>query len=332
MPCPTTLFGALPSSHETPAQQPPDAATQAAIAEQESLGLDILDAGGVRRDHSVYDHLGRLRGVEVPPEATLKRAAKEAREAREAGEPEKTATPRARVRGPITPGRRYLRHDWRAAQDATRRPVQIALPGPLTMARFIEDGHYGDTRALCAALGDALNHEIRDLAAAGCPWIRIDEPAFADVPDAAAAFGVDNVARCFHKVPREVTRFVHLPRPLPAELDGPDPDDGDGEAHAQLAEVLADAPLDAVSLPDARRRNDLRLLEIFTATTVVLGVIDVAVSDLETVDAIRDRLRAALAHIDPHRLMAAPDARLDLLPPTLARDKLSVMVAAAKAA
>jgi 5-methyltetrahydropteroyltriglutamate--homocysteine methyltransferase len=209
--------------------------------------------------------------------------------------------------------------------------VQLALTGPLTLAGFIEDEVYGDERALCAALGDALNHEIRDLAAAGCPWIRIDEPRFLTAPEWAVAFGVDNLARCFHRVPKEVTRFVHLPRPAPAGLDEPDPQGSEDTGYRAIAEVLADAPVDAVALADARRANDLSLLEVFTATTVVLGVLDVAASNLETVDAIRDRLRAALDHIDPNRLMAGPDAALDLLPATLARDKLKAMVAAARA-
>ncbi|RDD60361.1 hypothetical protein [Ferruginivarius sediminum] len=331
MPCRTAIIGPCPAATESAARsaekpsadEHPDVmeATQASVHEQDKLGIDILDEGGLHRRHPVFDTLRHLRGVEVPDVRALER---------DEGDEEKEV-PLARLRRPIAPGHRYLRHDWRAAQEATHRPVQLALPGPLTLAGFIEDEVYGDERALCAALGDALNHEIRDLAAAGCPWIRIDEPRFLTAPEWAVAFGVDNLARCFHRVPKGVTRFVHLPRAAPAALDEPDSQGSEDTGYAAIAEALADAPIDAVALADARRANDLSLLEAFTATTVVLGVLDVAASNLETVDAIRDRLRAALDHIDPHRLMAGPDAALDLLPATLARDKLKTMVAAARA-
>ena len=44
---------------------------------------------------------------------------------------------------------------------------------------------------------------------------------------------------------------------------------------------------------------------------------------------MRDRLRAALEHIDPHRLLAAPDCGLGLLGRDLARAKLKVLPEAA---
>ena len=45
---------------------------------------------------------------------------------------------------------------------------------------------------------------------------------------------------------------------------------------------------------------------------------------------ISDRLRAALAHIDGERLIAAPDCGLILLQPTIARAKLKNLVLAAR--
>jgi methionine synthase II (cobalamin-independent) len=42
-------------------------------------------------------------------------------------------------------------------------------------------------------------------------------------------------------------------------------------------------------------------------------VIAIARSGVEELDEVRDRLKAALDHIDPHRLLAAPDCGLGLL-------------------
>ena len=72
------------------------------------------------------------------------------------------------------------------------------------------------------------------------------------------------------------------------------------------------------------------MLEQFGATTIVLGLVDVARSRVEPVEEIADRLRAALDHIDAKRLVAAPDCGLILLDRATALAKLRNLVAAAK--
>jgi 5-methyltetrahydropteroyltriglutamate--homocysteine methyltransferase len=62
---------------------------------------------------------------------------------------------------------------------------------------------------------------------------------------------------------------------------------------------------------------------------VILGVIAIARSRVEEVEEVRDRLRAALEHIDDDRLLAAPDCGLGLLGRDLARAKLQVLTEAA---
>jgi 5-methyltetrahydropteroyltriglutamate--homocysteine methyltransferase len=85
----------------------------------------------------------------------------------------------------------------------------------------------------------------------------------------------------------------------------------------------------AVSLEDAHRPNDLSLLEQFRTTTVILGVVAIARSRVETVEEIRARLVEALDHIDGGRLLAAPDCGLGLLGRDLARRKLRHLCRAA---
>jgi 5-methyltetrahydropteroyltriglutamate--homocysteine methyltransferase len=93
--------------------------------------------------------------------------------------------------------------------------------------------------------------------------------------------------------------------------------------------VLEEIGIDTVSIEDAHRPNDLALLERFARKKVILGVIDIARNRVEQVEEVRDRLRAALEHIDAHRLLAAPDCGLGLLGRDLARAKLKVLAEAA---
>jgi 5-methyltetrahydropteroyltriglutamate--homocysteine methyltransferase len=330
MAVPTTTIGAYPKPdyvplrgwHEAKPEEEArllDRATREIVDEQAAIGIDVPTDGEVRREHYVFYHLRQLHGIDFEN--------LEERELRQGGW--KAYVPV--VRGPIQAGARFLRHDWRAAQQATDRPVKITVPGPLTIAGTIADDHYGDERALCAALGDALNRELRDLAHAGCPWIQVDEPLFARHPEKAAEFGVDNLARTLHKLPEETRTAVHVCCGYPAELDQADYPKADPHAYDRLAEPLELAPVDAVSLEDAHRPADLSLLERFARTTVILGCVDVARSRVEDPDEISGRLRRALEHIDPHRLMAAPDCGLALMPRKLARDTLRALVQGARA-
>ena len=61
-----------------------------------------------------------------------------------------------------------------------------------------------------------------------------------------------------------------------------------------------------------------------------IGVVDISGSRVEPVDEIARRLGQALEHIDPRRLVAAPDCGLGLLGRSLAVEKLSNMCAAVR--
>ncbi len=117
----------------------------------------------------------------------------------------------------------------------------------------------------------------------------------------------------------------------PDYLDQEDFRKADQGAYFQLADAIEDSSIQAISLEDAHRPNDLSLLEHFKKTTVMLGVIAIASLRLETVEEITARLQAALDHIDAPRLMAAPDCGLGFLGRELALAKLTSMVTAARA-
>ncbi|MCK5275136.1 MAG: 5-methyltetrahydropteroyltriglutamate--homocysteine methyltransferase, partial [Alphaproteobacteria bacterium] len=159
--------------------------------------------------------------------------------------------------------------------------------------------------------------------------IQIDEPVFARKPEQALAYGFENLERCFHGAPDAVTRTVHMCCGYPDKLDNPDYPKADRDAYLQIADAIEASAIQAISLEDAHRHNDLSLLERFKTTTVIFGAVAVAKSRVESVDEIRDRLRQALDHIDADQLMAAPDCGLGLLGRDLAMAKLKNLCTAA---
>jgi 5-methyltetrahydropteroyltriglutamate--homocysteine methyltransferase len=84
-----------------------------------------------------------------------------------------------------------------------------------------------------------------------------------------------------------------------------------------------------VSIEDAHCLNDLKLLENFADTAVILGVVTIANSSIESTETIQQRLKLALQHIDADRLLAAPDRGLMMLGSDLAMAKLKNMCTAA---
>lgn len=295
-----------------------DTATLEVVREQDDLGIDIPTDGEIRRENYIHYHCRHLKGVDF--EALTE---KQMRGHYKAHLPT--------IKGPVLAGSAFLVRDWEVAQSATKKPVKMTVPGPMTIGDSIADTFYDDDpRARGTALADALNVEIRRLAEAGCPVIQVDEPVFARKLDQALAFGLEHLDRCFHKVPASTERVVHICCGYPDKLD-PDEDypKAPRESYQDLAAGLQDVAVETVSIEDAHRPNDLALLERFTRTKVIFGVIAIAKSGVEAVDAVRERLLKASEYIDSNRLIAAPDCGLGLLGRDLARQKLKILTEAA---
>lgn len=315
---PTEAYSAFLEDTPGNAHADLDRATREVVREQTAIGIDVPTDGEIRREHYIYYHLRHLRGFDFEHlTASVMRDG-----SWEANVPT--------VVGPLAAGAEFLVRDWKLAQAETGRPIKITVPGPLTIMDSTADAHYRDDRKLAFALADALNVEIRRLAEAGCTWIQVDEPVFARKPERALDIGVEALGRCFAGVSAPVNRVVHICCGYPSELDQEDYPKADQQSYFALAGAIEDAPVDAVSIEDAHRHNDLKLLERFRTTKVILGVIGIARTRIEPVEEITARLAQALNHIDAERLIAGPDCGLIMLDRPTAMAKLKNLVAAAK--
>ena len=288
------------------------------VREQADAGIDIPTDGEVPRENYIHYHCRHLEGFDFD-----NLTEKEVR-----GGTYSARLPT--VRGPIRAMGRFLDADWRRAQSFCEQPVKITMPGPMTISDTNCDAWYHDPKKLDADLAAALNAEVLALAEAGCRYIQIDEPVFARRPADALAYGVENLERAFHGCPAHVTRTVHFCCGYPDRLDRDDYPKAEPRAYFEIADAMEDSSVQWISIEDAHRHNDLTLLERFQTTTVILGAVAIAKSRVEAVEEIRERLRAALEHIDRERLVAAPDCGLGLLGGDLARQKIRNLSAAAK--
>lgn len=288
------------------------------ITDQVECGIDIPTDGEVRRENYIHYHCRHLNGFDFN-----KLTAKVLRNgAYTAKLP--TITSKVSARG------LFLADEWRIAQSFTDKSVKVTMPGPMTITDTNADDYYHDNLQLGADLADALNKEVLSLAQAGCRHIQIDEPLFARKPAQALDYGFDNLERAFHGCPKNVQRTVHMCCGYPDRIDRDDYPKADPHAYFDLSRAVDDSTINAVSIEDAHRNNDLSLLENFQNTTVIFGVVAIAKSRIETVEEIRNRLSTALNHIDADRLMAAPDCGLGFLSREQCIKKLGNLVKAAK--
>jgi 5-methyltetrahydropteroyltriglutamate--homocysteine methyltransferase len=88
---------------------------------------------------------------------------------------------------------------------------------------------------------------------------------------------------------------------------------------------LADSVADQISIEAAQPGLDLGILADLGSKTVMLGVLDLATPEIETVDLVAQRIRAALRHVAPERLIPAPDCGMKYLSRNVAFGKLRAL-------
>ena len=288
------------------------------VTDQVNAGIDVPTDGEVRRESYVLYQCRFLNGISFE-EVTHKSVRQGAFEA-----------DLPTITGPISSKEVVLYNDWKSAQQFTKNPLKITLPGPMTITDSIANNYYDDMKKLGFDFAMALNKEVKALVDAGCQYIQIDEPVFARKPEAALEYGMENLERTMHGIPKEVQRVCHICCGYPNSLDSEGYKKADTNAYEKIADLIDDSTIDEVSLEDAHRHNNLSLLEKFKKTKVIFGFIDIAKSRMESVEEVRTRMKDSLEHIDEHRLIAAPDCGLGFFTREQAIEKMTILSKAAK--
>jgi 5-methyltetrahydropteroyltriglutamate--homocysteine methyltransferase len=285
-----------------------DDATLVAIRDLERAGIDIITDGEIRRESYSNRFAAALEGMDVDnPGVALDRT----------GHP----NPVPRVTGPIRRVNPVLLRDARFLRANTDRPIKVTIPGPFTMSQQAQDDHYGDEEALAFDLAVAVNEEVRDLFDVGVDVVQLDEPYLQARPEKAKRFAIGAINRAVGGVTGTTALhtcfgYAHVVHSRP-------------NGYPFMAE-LAEAAVDQISLESAQQGVDLAILDGMPAKRFIVGVIDLAdESPVEDVETVERRIRAALRHVPPDRLLLAPDCGMKYLPRQKAFEKLQVMVEAA---
>jgi 5-methyltetrahydropteroyltriglutamate--homocysteine methyltransferase len=285
-----------------------DDATVLAIRDQERAGLDIITDGEQRRESYSNRFATALEGIDLDnPGKTPNRVGGFSTVPRVVG--------RIRRRHPVE-----LR-DLQFLRANTDRPVKITVPGPFTMAAQCQDDYYGDEETLALDYAAAVNAEIKDLFAAGADIVQIDEPWMESRHEKAKRYGIKVLDRALDGV--KGTTAVHICFGYAAVVPDKPP------AYHFLTE-FEQSRIAQVSIEAAQPRLDLAVLKQMPSKTIIVGVIDLADKTVEAPQTVAERIRKALAHIPPDRVVVAPDCGLKYLPRDVAYGKMCAMVEGAK--
>jgi 5-methyltetrahydropteroyltriglutamate--homocysteine methyltransferase len=97
------------------------------------------------------------------------------------------------------------------------------------------------------------------------------------------------------------------------------------EGYSFLPE-LADTPLDQISIETAQSKLDTAVLAKLPGKTIILGVIDLSDTNVETPEVVAERIRRALPHVPAEKIVVAPDCGMKYLPRDVAFGKMRAMV------
>jgi len=289
-----------------------DDATIVVLREQEELGLDILTDGEMRRTHFIFHIAGAWDGIDT--KNLVNKAIYRNRAANR-------MVPR--ITGKIVRTGAASVDDLRIAKSHTRQPLKMAVPGPMTVADSAANEFYDSEEELAFDAAVAINGELRDLQAAGCDVLQIDEPAMTRYHDKVVAYGAKALDRCLDGI--TVPTVVHLCYGYP----------GGGYRQHQyeykdLLPHLMATRIGGFTVEFGRSSFDPHVLKMCGSRVVMFGCVDPGDTPAPTVETIERRVAEALEVLDPKQLWLAPDCGLMTISRPLARQKLRVMAEAAR--
>jgi len=290
-------------------EQAQDDATLVAISDMERAGIDIVTDGEIRRESYSNRFATALDGIDLDsPGERLSRS----------GRPDIVP----RVVGPIRRTRPVEVRDVQFLRVHAHKPIKITLPGPFTMTQQAVDNYYGDDQRLAMDFAVAVNAEIHDLVRAGADLIQIDEPYLQARADQARQYAIRVINRALQDV--QVPTVLHTCFGYGLVVKNKDVGMG-----YPFLEELVEVDVDQISIEAAQPDLDLSVLERMGSKTMMVGVLDLGTSEVESEGVVERRIRAALRHIPPERLVIAPDCGMKYLPRAAAFEKLDVMARAA---
>jgi 5-methyltetrahydropteroyltriglutamate--homocysteine methyltransferase len=300
-------------------------ATQAAILEQETAGIDVITGGEMhRRRHNRHS----------PPNAMLNYFWQKIPSFQ--GEPRpKPITqydpnvfhPAAICRGPISDAVDLgLSEEFQMVSAFARKPVKITMTGPHLLAAVAYDEYYNDTVRMIGDFGKLLHQNFRRLADAGCKHLQIDEPYFTVATEQEVRAGVDAINMAIEGLPGDVRVMVHICQGNYAV--GPDYDGQIGHRYFDQGRYKADLVCE-IDCDGYLIEHDMtpHYEQHLGQKQLGVGAVDVQSPNVETGQQVVDRIKAH-RWLAPEQTIITSSCGFNHLPRHIALGKMRAMTEA----
>jgi len=290
-------------------------AVAAVINAQEAAGLDIVTDGDSRFDLAVggkswffypIERLGGLEGHRDTSQSWMSRYSFKPGhilwEVQEAYQPPV-------VTSKLTRGPWQYTALWQVAQRLTDKPVKFGAICAPALASMLWNEFYADDKAMILDLCDIMNAELRELAAAGCPLIQVEEPPHhgrslrPETTDADLEFLTEAFNRQLVGVDAEIWVHTCWGNPNQQRLYWETPSYERAMPH--LLQLNADVITFECASSDGR---DLPLFGKYkTGKKIGIGVVNHCNTVVEPPEYVANLIRRALEFIPPERLVITTD-------------------------
>jgi 5-methyltetrahydropteroyltriglutamate--homocysteine methyltransferase len=302
-------------------------ASQAAIADQDAAGIDVVTGGEMHR---------RTNNRHAPPNAMLNffwekipGFSGETRPKPITPKDENVTHPGAVLTGKVGYGDLGLVDEFRMVSTFARGEPKVTMTGPHMLAKVAHDEHYGDISAFMMDLAGVINRNFRELEAAGCRHIQIDEPLFAAVDRLEVEAAVEAINQAFEGI--GMYKWVHICQGNYSVSEEFDSGDQIGHRYFDFGEYPADVitriECDALMVEyDFADRYD----GVLTNQQLAVGAADVQSKTVESPEQIIERVEAQ-RWLSPDQTLITSSCGMNHLPRSVAFGKLKAMADASAA-
>ncbi len=287
------------------------------LKEQETAGIDIVTDGEQFRQHFVHGFLERIAGVDFDTRVMMGIRA----DRYQASVP--TVTGAVERKAPVHVD------EVRFTRAHTKNRLKFTLPGPMTMVDTVADEYYRDRAKLAMELAALLNREARELEALGVDVIQFDEPAFNVFMDDVKAWGIEALHRAIEGLTCTTAVHICYGYGIEENIEWKKTLGSEWRQYEEIFPAIAKSRLDQVSLECANSRVPMELIGLLEGKDVMVGVIDVASTTVETPDQVAAVIRDAMAYVRPEKLYPCTNCGMAPLSRGVARGKLAALAAGA---
>jgi len=287
-----------------------DDAIRAAIARQESVGLQSITDGEFRRDYWHIDFLRQLQGVEI----------------KQMSGPKFTGTqeqpPIATVVGKLDYAHPVMVDDFMFLKSQTRRTPKQTIPSPSMLhmragRKGVSSDIYPDIDEFWADAAQTYSKALASFSAAGCKYLQLDDVAFAylgdekfrascrangDDPEKLPRRYADTINAALQNRPPDLAVTIHT---CHGNFKSSSATQG---GYEEIAEAMFSCDVDAFFMEFDNERSGsfepLRLLP--KSKKVVLGLVTTKVGQIESKDALKRSIELATKFVPLENLCLSP--------------------------